>query len=305
MTLLAVKDLEVSFGPIEDPFKAVNGVNFTVEHGEKVGLIGESGSGKSMICLTIQGLQPAAARLAGAIEFDGHDILSADDAEMRKLRGNEMGAVFQEPMTALNPVLPIWRQLVTANLHHGKIDNKQAKQRAIELAGMVGLPNPKAIIERFPHELSGGQRQRVVIAMAISAEPSLVLADEPTTALDATVAAKVLELMARLCDELGSALILVTHDMAVASTTCDRLLVMRHGELVENGPTKQIISAPQAGYTQDLLAAARSTGLDIVGARQALRGQATDAGHPDSGEQPKSGGSSVAGAECSKPTEAS
>lgn len=273
MTLLAVKDLDVMFGPADEPFKAVDGVSFTVDHGEKVGLIGESGSGKSMICLTIQGLQSPAARLAGSINFDGHEILSASEDEMRSLRGNELGAVFQEPMTALNPVVPIWRQLVTANLHHGVIDKKQAKQRAIELAGMVGLPNPKAIIERHPHELSGGQRQRVVIAMALSAQPKLVLADEPTTALDATVAAKVLELMAELCEQMGSALILVTHDMGVAATTCDRLLVMKRGQLVESGPTKEIIKSPQAQYTKNLLAAARSTGLDLVAARQALGGQ--------------------------------
>lgn len=273
MTLLAVKDLHVTFGSGENEVKAVNGVSLDIQQGEKVGLIGESGSGKSMLCLTVQGLQPPAARVLGSIDFDGHQIVGASEDELRKLRGNELGAVFQEPMTALNPTVPIWRQLVTANLHHGKIQKQQAKQRAIELAGMVGLPNPKSIVERYPHELSGGQRQRVVIAMAISSEPKLVLADEPTTALDATVAAKVLELMAKLCDEMGSALILVTHDMGVAATTCDRLLVMRHGELVEAGPTRQIISAPKAGYTQDLLAAARTTGLDLVGARQALANQ--------------------------------
>lgn len=272
MSLLKVQDLQIWFGG-QDSAKAVDGVTFALEGGEKVGLIGESGSGKTLSCLAIQGLQPASAKLSGSIEFHGQQLLGAAEQTMRQLRGDQIAAIFQEPMTALNPVLPIWRQLVTANLQHDKISPKQAKARATELAGLVGLPEPKSVIERYPHELSGGQRQRVVIAMAISAEPRLVLADEPTTALDATVAARILELLAKLCDELGSALLLVTHDMALAATTCDRLLVMQHGKIVESSPTRQLMEQPQSQYSKALIKAARATSLDIPGARAALLAQ--------------------------------
>lgn len=272
MSLLQISDLSVRFP--QAGTAAVDHVSFHVDPGERIGLIGESGSGKSMVCLTIQGLQPAAAKLSGSIQFDDLELLNQPESVMRSIRGRRVGAVFQEPMTALNPVVPIWRQLVTASLHHGLVTRRNARALATDLAGMVDLPDPRGIVERYPHELSGGQRQRVVIAMALSAQPALVLADEPTTALDATVARKVLELMTHLCEQLGSALVLVTHDMGLAAGTSDRILVMRQGRLVESAATPALLDDPGHPYTRQLLAAARSTSLDLAGARRALAEQA-------------------------------
>ncbi|MBO1030941.1 ABC transporter ATP-binding protein [Tessaracoccus sp. SD287] len=267
--LLEVDNLTVRF----DQTAAVDGVSFTIHPGERVGLIGESGSGKSMACLTILGLQPRVAKVTGSVRFEGNELQTVRDDDMRQLRGARIGTVFQEPMTALNPVMKVGAQLVTAQRIHGQITSRQTRARAIELAGLVGLPDPATIIDRYPHQLSGGQRQRVVIAMAVSCTPALVLADEPTTALDATVARRVLDLMVRLCDELGSALLLVTHDMGVATSTCDRLMVMRGGHLVEQGPSAELVQNPQQDYTRNLVTAARSTGLDLAGAHAVLARQ--------------------------------
>ncbi|MGA4508099.1 ABC transporter ATP-binding protein [Propionibacteriaceae bacterium G1746] len=270
--LLEISGVSVTFGDQ----RAVDDVSFSIGAGERVGLIGESGSGKSMVCLTVQGLQPRIAETTGTVRFDGQAL---GRGEVRGVRGRRIGSVFQEPMTALNPVMTIGAQLVTALRAHGLVTRRESRPRAVELAAMVGLPDPAHIIDRYPHQLSGGQRQRVVIAMAVSCEPALVLADEPTTALDATVARKVLDLMVRLCTELGSALLLVTHDMGVAATTCERLMVMRHGVLVEQAPTAQLLADPQHDYTRRLIAAARSTGLDLAGAREVLARQQQGAGN--------------------------
>ena len=268
--LLEVRGLTVSFGGA----RAVDEVSFQVAPGERVGLIGESGSGKSMVCLTVQGLQPRIADVSGSVVFEGEAVHARDHARWRTLRGRRIGTVFQEPMTALNPVMTIGAQLTTALRHHGIVGRREAGQRAVDLAAMVGLPDPRHIVTRYPHQLSGGQRQRVVIAMALSCEPALVLADEPTTALDATVARKVLELMVRLCEDVGSALLLVTHDMGVAASTCERLMVMRRGLMVEQGTTAALLAQPRHDYTRNLVAAARSTGLDLEGARALLAARA-------------------------------
>lgn len=268
--LLEVRGLTVSFGGA----RAVDEVSFQVSPGERVGLIGESGSGKSMVCLAVQGLQPRIADVSGSVVLEGEAVHARDHARWRTLRGRRIGTVFQEPMTALNPVMTIGAQLTTALRHHGIVGRREAGQRAVDLAAMVGLPDPRHIVTRYPHQLSGGQRQRVVIAMALSCEPALVLADEPTTALDATVARKVLELMVRLCEDVGSALLLVTHDMGVAASTCERLMVMRRGLMVEQGTTAALLAQPRHDYTRNLVAAARSTGLDLEGARALLAARA-------------------------------
>ena len=268
--LLEVRGLTVSFGGA----RAVDEVSFQVSPGERVGLIGESGSGKSMVCLAVQGLQPRIADVSGSVVLEGEAVHARDHARWRTLRGRRIGTVFQEPMTALNPVMTIGAQLTTALRHHGIVGRREAGQRAVDLAAMVGLPDPRHIVTRYPHQLSGGQRQRVVIAMALSCEPALVLADETTTALDATVARKVLELMVRLCEDVGSALLLVTHDMGVAASTCERLMVMRRGLMVEQGTTAALLAQPRHDYTRNLVAAARSTGLDLEGARALLAARA-------------------------------
>ncbi|MHA6371832.1 ATP-binding cassette domain-containing protein [Actinotignum schaalii] len=264
MSLLEVRDLTVAFGSTE----VVRGVSFTVETGERVCLIGESGSGKSMTAMAIQGLLPRAARVTGSIRFEGRELVGASDAEFQKIRGRRIGCIFQEPHTALNPVVRIKHQLVAASRIHTGLKKSATTQRASELARMVKLPSPEHIINRFPHELSGGQRQRVVIAMAMSLAPALLIADEPTTALDATVQAHILQLMDDAAREHGTAVLMITHDMAVAYHTSERILVLRRGELVEEGSAEDILLRPVHPYTQGLVAAARATSLQ----RPALRG---------------------------------
>lgn len=258
MALLEVSGLSVRFGD-----KAVvDDISFNLDAGERLGIIGESGSGKSMTCLAILGLLPPTAQVSGLVRLNGLE-LTAPGVDLSKVRGAEVGVVFQEPQTALNPVLRVGRQLTTALRRHHGLDRAQAARKAIELAALVGLPDPARVVRRYPHELSGGQRQRVVIAMAMSCEPSLLLADEPTTALDATVQARVLDLMVDLTSRSGTAMVLITHDMAVAARTAQRLLVMRGGRIVEQGTVADLLGAPTQPYTAELVAAARATSLDL------------------------------------------
>ena len=258
MALLEVEALSVRFGD-----KAVvDDVSFQLEPGERLGIIGESGSGKSMTCLALLGLLPTTAEVTGRVVLDGTD-LTAFGTDLSKVRGAQIGVVFQEPQTALNPVLRIGRQLTTALRTHRGLDRQQAARAAVELAGLVGLPDPQRVVRRYPHELSGGQRQRVVIAMAMSCEPALLLADEPTTALDATVQARVLDLMMQMTSRTQTAMVLVTHDMAVAARTAQRLLVMRHGRIIEQGQVRRLLLEPEHDYTAELVTAARATSLDL------------------------------------------
>ena len=258
MALLEVEALSVRFGD-----KAVvDDVSFQLEPGERLGIIGESGSGKSMTCLALLGLLPTTAEVTGRVVLDGTD-LTAFGTDLSKVRGAQIGVVFQEPQTALNPVLRIGRQLTMALRTHRGLDRQQAARAAVELAGLVGLPDPQRVVRRYPHELSGGQRQRVVIAMAMSCEPALLLADEPTTALDATVQARVLDLMMQMTSRTQTAMVLVTHDMAVAARTAQRLLVMRHGRIIEQGQVRRLLLEPEHDYTAELVTAARATSLDL------------------------------------------
>ncbi|WP_460998333.1 ATP-binding cassette domain-containing protein [Trueperella pyogenes] len=249
--MLEVRDLSISFAGTT----VVDRVSFSVAPGERVCLIGESGSGKSLTALAIDGLLPASAQVTGSILFRGAQIVGAGEAQLQNIRGEQIGFVFQEPHTALNPVLRVEKQIVAALAQHRRLRRKDRRAAARQLARGVGLP--ESIVERFPHQLSGGQRQRVVIAMAMSCQPSLLIADEPTTALDATVQRRIVDLMMNATQQHGTSLLMITHDMALAAHTAQRLIVMRQGEIVEEGRTLDVLRYPRAEYTKTLINAAR------------------------------------------------
>lgn len=254
--MLTVDNLSVSFGDRD----VVRDVSFHVDPTDRLAIIGESGSGKTMTVMAILSLLPTGATATGHIYFHGQDLLALDDEELNKIRGNKIGCVFQEPATALNPVARIGTSLTMAlRVHHG-MTKAQARSKAVELADMVGLPQPEEIVRRYPHELSGGQRQRVVIAMALSCHPDLLLADEPTTALDATVQARILHLMDETSRDMAR--IMITHDMAVAYQTSTKLVAMKDGGIVASGNTADLITSPPHPYVAHLVEAARATGLD-------------------------------------------
>lgn len=257
MSLLTVKNLRVAF----DGQEVVHGVSFSIEAGERVCLIGESGSGKSVTALAIDGLLPPNASVEGSISLGGDELLGAGERTMLGVRGKRIGFVFQEPQTALNPVVRIRTQLVAALRNHTHLPRSRWRETAVELAQSVGLPDPEHIVDRYPHELSGGQRQRVVIAMAMSVHPELLIADEPTTALDATVQARILRLMMASTAQAHTAMLMITHDMAVAGQTATRLLVMKDGRVIEAGTTAEVLRHPQHPYTANLVNAARTLSL--------------------------------------------
>ena len=254
--LLEVENLAVSFGRGEKESRAVRGVSFHVAAGETVSLVGESGSGKSVSALSILGLlpYPQAWHPGGSIRFKGRELLNAGDRELRQVRGREITMVFQEPMTSLNPLHSIERQLVEMIQLHQPLTRERARDHAIEMLELVGLPDPARRLNALPHELSGGQRQRVMIAMALANGPDLLIADEPTTAVDVTIQAQILELVARLQQRLGMAVLWITHDLAIVRKISDRIYVMHEGELKETGTPTQIFEQPQHAYTQHLLA---------------------------------------------------
>ena len=254
-TLLRIKDLRTNFFTEEGVVKAVDGVTYDVDEGEILGLVGESGCGKSVSALSILRLipNPPGKVVGGEIWFDGQDLLKADEEEIRHIRGNRIAMVFQEPMTSLNPVLTIGRQLTEAIELHLKLDKEGSRKRAVELLEMVGIPEAAARLNDYPHQFSGGMRQRVMIAMALSCNPKLLLADEPTTALDVTIQAQILEIMARLCKELGTAVIIITHNLGVDARYADRINVMYAGKTIETGTAKEIFANPKHPYTLGLL----------------------------------------------------
>lgn len=256
MTLLDIRNLTIRI----DGRTVVDDVSLTVGYGERVGLIGESGSGKSLTSMAVLGLRPARSELFGSVQVAGVEVVGADAATLRDIRGKTVGCVFQEPQSALDPLMPIHRHLVAPLRAHGLLPRGAARDTAIGLAESVGLPDAAALVRRYPHELSGGQRQRVMIAMAMSTSPRLLLADEPTTALDVTVQARVLRLMSELVDRSGAGSLLVTHDMAVASSQCDRIVVMQSGRVVEVGTPEELIYSPRTAYTAELIDAAYATG---------------------------------------------
>ncbi len=253
--LLEVKNLRTHFYTIEGEVKAVDGVSYDLQPGEILGLVGESGCGKSVSAMSVMRLipWPPGKILDGEVWFDGKDLLQLDEEEMRKIRGKEIGMVFQEPMTSLNPVLTIGKQLTeTMELHLG-LTPEEATNRAIELLEMVGIPDAGSRLPQYPHQFSGGMRQRVMIAMAMSCNPRLIIADEPTTALDVTIQAQILDLMQDLCRQNGVALIVITHNLGVVARYADRVNVMYAGNVVERGSAQEIYHNPQHPYTRGLL----------------------------------------------------
>ena len=253
--LLEVKDLRTQFFTEEGVVKAVDGVSWDILPGEILGLVGESGCGKSVSALSVLRLipHPPGKIVGGEIFFEGEDMLKMDEDEVRHIRGNKIGMIFQEPMTSLNPVLTIGRQLTETLELHLKMDKQAAVQRAIELLEMVGIPEAKSRINDYPHQFSGGMRQRVMIAMALSCNPKLLLADEPTTALDVTIQAQILELLTRLTRELGTAVVIITHNLGVVARYADRVNVMYAGRVVETASAMDLYHQPRHPYTLGLL----------------------------------------------------
>jgi peptide/nickel transport system ATP-binding protein len=256
--LLQVENLRTYFRTDAGLARSVDGVSFSVAAGEVMGIVGESGCGKSVTSLSIMRLipQPPGEIMGGSsIRLRGEDLVEASDRRMREIRGNEIAMIFQEPMTSLNPVFTIGDQIGESIRLHRKQSRQEARAGAIAMLRLVGIPNPEDRVDHYPHQLSGGQRQRVMIAMALSCEPALLIADEPTTALDVTIQAQILELIAELRQRLGMAIVLITHDLGVVAEVCDRVAVMYAGEIVEEGPVAEIFSNPRHPYTEGLLQA--------------------------------------------------
>jgi peptide/nickel transport system ATP-binding protein len=251
--LLVVDNLTVSFPTDDGIVQAVRGVSYTVRNGEAMGIVGESGSGKSVSSMAVMGLLPRTARISGSIKFRGRELIGLDERELSKIRGNRIAMIFQDPLTSLNPVYSIGFQIAEAVLAHNDVSKHAALERAIELLSIVGIPYPEQRINNYPHELSGGMRQRVVIAIAMANNPDVIIADEPTTALDVTVQAQVLEALETARERTGAALILITHDLGIIAGHAERVAVMYAGKLVETGSTEEVFYRPRMPYTLGLL----------------------------------------------------
>jgi peptide/nickel transport system ATP-binding protein len=252
--LIEVNDLKVQFATEDGLVRAVDGVNFTLDRGEVLGIVGESGSGKSVTSMTLLGLtRDKNTRFEGEVLYKGRNVLEMGEEELQEVRGNEMAMIFQDPMTSLNPVYSVGMQICEAIQVHEQIDKQAANRRAVELLKQVGIPNPEARVDDYPHQFSGGMRQRAMIAMALACNPDVLIADEPTTALDVTIQAQIIELIDRLKDEFHSAVILITHDLGVVADVADEIIVMYAGRVVEQAPTRQLFYDPQMPYTWGLL----------------------------------------------------
>lgn len=260
--ILDVKDLSVEFWVDGVWYKAVDSLSYEIYPGETLAIVGESGSGKSSAAMALMGLLPSNSRISGTVKLQGTNVLDFTEKEVQAIRGRNVSYIFQEPMTALNPVYTVGFQIVETLRRHFDMSPKRAKARAIELLEMVELPNPEQTFEKFPHQLSGGQRQRAMIAQAIACDPELLIADEPTTALDVTVQAEILDLLRSLRNRLNSAILLITHDMGVVADLADKILVMKEGRAVENGDAEKVFANPKASYTQELLKAVPHLGRD-------------------------------------------
>jgi len=251
--LLEVKDLYVQFPTPRGVVDAVTGVSFTVAPGETVAIVGESGSGKSVSSLAVMGLLGTGRISSGSVLLRGEELVGMDPERLRELRGTEMAMIFQNPMTSLDPLFTVGDQIIEAIRAHRRVSRREARARALELLREVGLPDPERRIRSYPHELSGGQQQRVMIAIALACEPALLIADEPTTALDVTVEAQILDLLRRMQRDHGTALLLITHDMAVVAEMADRVVVMYAGQVVEQGPVREVLRSPYNPYTRALI----------------------------------------------------
>ena len=276
--LLSVRDLSVTFGRRnETPFTAVDGLSFDVRPGQTVGLVGESGCGKSVTSLAFMGLHPGRGnQVVGTVDYDGTDLLSLSDKEMRAKRGKEISMIFQDPLSSLNPVVPIGRQVTEVLERHQGLSRKAATPRAREMLDRVGIPDPDRRLKDYPHQLSGGMRQRALIAMALACEPRLLIADEPTTALDVTIQAQILALLRELVEDTGTALILITHDLGVVAGFCDEINVLYGGRLVERADRHPLFAEPRHPYTGGLLASVPSLEGDRGGRLDPVPGSVSD-----------------------------
>ncbi|MCF3942236.1 ABC transporter ATP-binding protein [Oceanobacillus alkalisoli] len=253
--ILELTELSTHFFTDSGEIPAVDKVSFTVHKGEVVGVVGESGSGKSVTSLSILQLipQPPGKIVSGSIRYKSENLAAANEKRMKKIRGNEISMIFQEPMTSLNPVFTIGNQMREAIRLHQKVSKRTATEKAVQMLKIVGIPRAENIVNEYPHQLSGGMRQRVMIAMAMSSDPSLLIADEPTTALDVTIQAQILDLMKKINEEKETSILLITHDLGVVADICDRVVVMYSGQVVEQGTTREILKVPKHPYTQGLI----------------------------------------------------
>ena len=282
--LLEIKDERLSFFTPAGEVKALNGVSFSMEEGEVLGIVGESGSGKSVTAYSIMGLTAYPGKLVGGtVHFNGHEIEKMTEKEFRKIRGNEVSIIFQDPMTSLNPVYTIGNQIVEVILLHTNKTKKEAYERAKELLELVGINEPTKRLKQYPHELSGGMRQRVMIAMALACEPKLLIADEPTTALDVTIQAQILELMQELRKKLGMSIIMITHDLGVVASMCEKIAVMYAGHIVEYGTADEIFYNPSHEYTKGLIKSIPKLNAEKIERLVPIEGQPVDLLNPPAG----------------------
>src|SRR5919199_1631592 len=271
--LLEVKNLQTHFRTRAGVVRAVDGVSFHIDRGELLGLVGESGCGKSITALSVMRLiAPPGKIVSGEILFDGKDLLKLSDSEMREMRGDDIAMIFQDPMTSLNPVFTVGEQIAEALRLHRKMSRKQARQATIEAMREVAIPDPSRRLDDYPHQLSGGMRQRVMIGMALACDPKLIIADEPTTALDVTIQAQILELMTEIRERLGMSILLITHDLGVVAEMCDDVVVMYAGRVVERGPVEQVFTSPQHPYTEALLQSIPMLGMTQAEPLRVIRG---------------------------------
>lgn len=282
--LLEIKDERLSFFTPAGEVKALNGVSFSMKQGEVLGIVGESGSGKSVTAYSIMGLTAYPGKLVGGtIRFNGHQIDQMTEKDFRKIRGNEVSIIFQDPMTSLNPVYTIGNQIVEVILLHTDKTKKEAYERAKELLQLVGINEPEKRLKQYPHELSGGMRQRVMIAIALACEPKLLIADEPTTALDVTIQAQILELMQDLRKKLGMSIIMITHDLGVVASMCEKIAVMYAGHIVEYGTVDEIFYNPSHEYTKGLIKSIPKLNTETIERLVPIEGQPVDLLNPPAG----------------------
>ena len=282
--LLEIKDERLSFFTPAGEVKALNGVSFSMEEGEVLGIVGESGSGKSVTAYSIMGLTAYPGKLVGGtVRFNGHEIEKMTEKDFRKIRGNEVSIIFQDPMTSLNPVYTIGNQIVEVILLHTNKTKKEAYERAKELLELVGINEPSKRLKQYPHELSGGMRQRVMIAIALACEPKLLIADEPTTALDVTIQAQILELMQELRKKLGMSIIMITHDLGVVASMCEKIAVMYAGHIVEYGTADEIFYNPSHEYTKGLIKSIPKLNAKKIERLVPIEGQPVDLLNPPAG----------------------
>jgi len=279
--LLQVKDLRTHFFTDAGVVKAVDGVDLEIHKGETLGVVGESGSGKSITAMSIMRLipEPPGKIVSGEVIFNGKDLIKASEHEMMKIRGNEIAMIFQDPMTSLNPVLTVGEQIMEAIVLHQKVSRSEAKKRAIEMLKKVGIPEAQSRVNNYPHQFSGGMRQRVMIAMALSCNPKLLIADEPTTALDVTIQAQILDLMNNLKKDFGTAIMLITHDLGVVAELCQKVLVMYAGNTVEYTDAKALFAAPKHPYTWGLLGSLPKLDASETQRLEPIEGQPPDLRH--------------------------